>query len=292
MREPTRGRCVDAFSRGDACIFCTLAPNPLRATLPTTPPAHACGRTPRLGRTPPARPPARLQYVAERQLRGTFRAGHLLEGAGWSIPVAAFNYSAVTCTGNPYCITGRSFARPVDGVALPPTVLSDFTYVGDWPDNSTPGNAYLSASYPAAGLQALPADSTPYLIATELTTPRMRAIMSGDELYITPSLYAVAALYDKEAQAAIANFITFIVIFTPAYMSAYLLLILFSFVPNVRRTNSDIVTKRSMLLFLPAALVARTPSIKALIDDILARDSKAGGGGGDEGGRVGSRRGA
>ena len=57
-------------------------------------------------------------------------------------------------------------------------------------------------------------------------------------------------------------------------MSFYLLIILFSFVPNVRRTNSDIVTKRSMLLFLPSALVARSPSIKALIDDILARDSE------------------
>lgn len=87
------------------------------------------------------------------------------------------------------------------------------------------------------------------------------------------------------------SFQTFLLTFVPAFMGAFVCLVAFSFLPNIRSVNSDLVTKRSMLLFLPPQIVARTPSIRALIDEILEKAAELGGSGGSGGLGTGMRGG-
>jgi hypothetical protein len=95
----------------------------------------------------------------------------------------------------------------------------------------------------------------------------------ADRAYLTPSFFAIAQLYGDEAMHTIANFVTFLTVFTPAYMVSFILIIAFIFMPQVFRTNMDIHTKRTMLLYLPPQIVARIPSIKAMVEDILAMET-------------------
>lgn len=131
-----------------------------------------------------------------------------------------------------------------------------------------------------------PNGSQPYLIGIELTTPNMLNILAADELYITPALYELSDLYGQQATETIDNFQTFLLTFVPSFMGAFVCLVAFSFLPNIRRVNQDIITKRTMLLYLPAPIVARTATIRALIDEILARDAELGNGSGGGGSGV------
>jgi hypothetical protein len=208
------------------------------------------------------------QRVGDRQLRGQFMAGHLYEGLGWSIPSDAFNYSSVACTIANGCDLSRSFARPADGSPLAPTHLSDLSYAGDWAPNSVPGQP-----------GGPPNGSVPNLIANEQALPTMVRVQEADALYISPALYALAGLYDEEATSVIDAFLSFLVLFPSIFMGAYLVMLLVSFIPNVRRSNADLVQKRALLLSLPPVVIARTPALASLIDEILVTDAEMGGGG-------------
>jgi hypothetical protein len=204
--------------------------------------------------------------VGDRQLRGQFIVGHLFEGLGWSIPQSIFNYSTVECKEEMGCRLDQSFLRPPDGSALPPTPISDLSYQGDWPDGMAPGQP-----------GGPPNGSTVYLIGNEQRHPEMVRVQNGDAYYITPALYALAGMYDVESTTVINNFLTFLVIFTSSYMAVF---VLFSFLPNIRKTNQDLISKRSLLLYLPPQVIARSPALQALIDEILSADESGGGSGG------------
>ena len=47
----------------------------------------------------------------------------------------------------------------------------------------------------------------------------------------------------------------------------------FFFMPAISRTNKDIQTKRTMLLYLPTQIVARIKTIRLLVNEILAHDN-------------------
>jgi hypothetical protein len=101
----------------------------------------------------------------------------------------------------------------------------------------------------------------------------MKWLQEADREYLTPGFFAISDLYVIEAQKAVDKFITFLTVFTPCYMVSFILIITFIFMPQVVRTNMDIHTKRTMLLYLPPQVVARIPSIKVMVDDILSTDT-------------------
>jgi hypothetical protein len=95
----------------------------------------------------------------------------------------------------------------------------------------------------------------------------------ADREYLNPGLFAIAELYEFETVYRIENFVLFLSVFTPAYMITFVGIIVFMFMPQVVRTNMDINTKRAMLLYLPPQVVARIPSVKLMVDQILATDA-------------------
>ena len=107
-----------------------------------------------------------------------------------------------------------------------------------------------------------------------------------DPAYDTPDLPPAAAftdataaverlilLYDAAAEALDLAYIDFLMTFSGCWIAFFALVIFIGFIPAVNKKNSDIHTTRSMLLYLPVPVVARAPSILALVDDILARNS-------------------
>jgi len=101
----------------------------------------------------------------------------------------------------------------------------------------------------------------------------MNWVIEADALYLTPAFFALSKLYRSEAQAAIDTYLTFLSIFVPTYVVAFAALVAFYFVPAVSRTNRAIHVKRSMLLYLPAALISKTPALWQLVAAILAETS-------------------
>lgn len=115
-------------------------------------------------------------------------------------------------------------------------------------------------------------------IVHTLAAPEMRWLEEADRSYLTPTFFYIADLYGTEAIQTINSFVLFLSVFTPSYMVSFLLLILFVFMPQIQLTNHDIHTKRTMLLYLPPQIVARIPSIKAMVDEILAVEIAGAGG--------------
>ena len=206
------------------------------------------------------------QYaLGDRQLRGQFIVGRLLQGDGWSVPRETFNYSAITCEKALGCDLDRVVRLPADGSALPPSPLSDPSYVGDHADGLSPG------------VGTVPNGSVPYHVSTELNHPLMDFLLEADATYLTPGLLYAAELYSGAATDSIDGFNTFVGTFVPTYVVIFVLCMATMFTSMVQGTNKDIQTKRSMLLYLPVAVVARVKTIRALIEDILATDADGAG---------------
>jgi hypothetical protein len=101
----------------------------------------------------------------------------------------------------------------------------------------------------------------------------MAWLQQADREYLAPGFFAIANLYQTEAANTADAFVIFLTVFTPTYMLSFVLIIAFMFMPQIVRTNQDIHTKRTMLLYLPPQVVARIPSIYMMVTEILASDA-------------------
>jgi hypothetical protein len=197
-------------------------------------------------------------YISsDRQLKGIFTVGKLQQARGWSLPPDTFNYSLVFCTTCPEVEIVQPQLTP-----LPPSPLSIPSYIGDVP---------VDMDY--VGSPMVPNGSVPYWTAQELSSANMDLIRQGDSLYITPGLIALAHLYQKDAAASNNAFLALISLFVPIFMTAFVLLMIFWFLPETKRENKAMQTKRAMLLYLPVFVVARIRSIKTLVDEIIASEA-------------------
>lgn len=105
----------------------------------------------------------------------------------------------------------------------------------------------------------------------------MEWLLSADSRYLTPALFAIAALYRAETVRTVDSFLAFLNVFVPTFMCLFVGLMAFGFLPRVYATNRDLATKRAMILYLPVQVVARIPTIRKLVDDILQRNGDRGG---------------
>jgi hypothetical protein len=221
---------------------------------------------------------AKAYKVADLQLRKLYEIGHLYEGRGWSIPASVFNYNNTPCKLSEGCYL-RDVSMPASGTVDPPP-LYDFSFPGDINSTETDPPPGSTPSYNGDDLSCKAteyAGVVPHFITCFIllcrAAPNMEWLQRSDMEYLTPVFFSIAHLYEEEANTSINNFVTFLTVFMPAYMTSFVLIIVFIFMPQVVHTNMDIHTKRTMLLYLPPQVVARIPSIKMMVDEILATDS-------------------
>ena len=205
--------------------------------------------------------------AADRQLRGVFIIGNLLPSTGWSLPAETFNYSALSCLESKACKPYYVQEPLLEGVTAP-SFVSVASYIGDALPSQYPGDGVIGPT----GIEIVNG-SVPYSSAYELTTEGMVFLEKADELYLTPGLMALAALYAKDALDSNQAFLNIVAYFIPFFMSAFALIIVVYFLPETVRENKRMQTKRAMLLYLPVYVVSKITSIRELIREIVQSEA-------------------
>jgi hypothetical protein len=180
-------------------------------------------------------------------------------GRGFIAPVATYNYSADADSGSAFNFFNIDGILTFDSAGLPilqgPSPAPDFAVKGDVSVNDTG-----------------PPGSVPYFIGTELMSDDMHFLRQADAMYLTPALLALEQIYFVQTEQVINNYTQFIYYFVASFVSVFIVVMAFFFMPQVKATNDDIQKKRGMLLFLPPQVIRAVPSIRELIDNIFAED--------------------
>ena len=115
-----------------------------------------------------------------------------------------------------------------------------------------------------------------YSIASELGSPDMQWVMQADEMFITPGFDWLTQLYFHQGQDLVLWLASFITIFTASFYSVFLTYTAFFYVPQIRATNHDIVSKKSILLFIPYAVIQGAPALHKAVNSIFTEDEQNG----------------
>lgn len=225
----------------------------------------------------------RMSVVADERLRA--RMGS--PGKGVVFPEGTYNYTVDTCKDDSAmnCFIGELTPEglPYGGTdGLPATCWENgqlvcrpmpatpvFSYTGDFmwaADGATPLNFSMAAT-----------GATAYRVADVLKAEDIAWLEDADKLFLTPSLFAAADSYSAAAIESVGVSMEFLVAFSAAFLSAFVIFMFAVFVPAVRRTNADVTSRRGMLLYLPPEVASKSRSIKALVQSILAADSERSG---------------
>ena len=198
------------------------------------------------------------KMVSDRRMRARLVYNSSASMTGFLLDAVAYNYTQDDCEVYNECLAG--FAGLTADVVQTPAVQPSLDYDGDVP-----------ADWVTSG--AAPARTTAYSLAGEIMGDSIAWLREADALYLTPALFGIANVYATKELGIIAEFISFLSIFVSVFLVAFVLANLSYILPQVRATNQDIQTKRSVLLYLPPEVVSHAPAIKELVREILASDA-------------------
>jgi hypothetical protein len=150
-----------------------------------------------------------------------------------------------------------TYSEDISVTAVPPLV--NLSWTGDIPQG------FNESLYPAGARE--------YHISDDLNGEDVRWLREADSMYVTPGLFAISKIYSDLSISSIDDFLNFSTLFVVVFLVAFLLLMVGVFLPRIRSTNTDIQTKRTMLLYLPPEIVNLNKAIKSLVHDILAAES-------------------
>jgi hypothetical protein len=197
----------------------------------------------------------RTQLLADRRIRVRTFYGKT-EVRGILLSKVGYDYTADGCA---ECGAGAEFGDDLSVTPLPPLV--NISYDGD-----VSSLVLLNSSLMAVG-------SHEFHIGQDIQGADMQWIREADALYVTPGLFALADIYSDLTISVINDFCEFITVFVVVFLVLFVLFMLLGFLPQIRRTNIDIQSKRTMLLYLPPEIIQHNKAIKTLVHDILAAES-------------------
>jgi len=179
-------------------------------------------------------------------LRTTFVPGSATNASGWTEPSSTFNYTA------------RAF-HPVPAVAfqgspLKPSYLPNSSWSFDIPSGVTP------------------AGSTPFSPSSFLNSEDYHFLEDSVKLYLRPATTNMQDIYVKGTKSALDDYLNLIGFFIPTAVTLIVLYIVLRWLPDTSAENKSIMSKRAMLLYLPAPVVHNMPALKEMITLIIARD--------------------
>jgi hypothetical protein len=116
-------------------------------------------------------------------------------------------------------------------------------------------------------------NSTPYSLAEELNSDTFRWIEQANSMYLAPAFKAIGDIYLRTGISAIDNFVLFLNLLVPTFLSVFILLMFFVFLPHIKAANEEIQGKRAMLLYLPGQVIRDVLPIRRLVESILAEDT-------------------
>ena len=194
----------------------------------------------------------RARTILDRRQRALILQGDP-DGNGYIIDFKAYNYTADECD-------GPCWSSSMGTVEDQPSPAPDLGITGDIDQTWNP----------------LLHNATPYCIKDELNQPDITWMAQADALFLTPALLRIQHIYEDIGIASVDNFLRFLNVFVTVFIIAFVLFMISVFVPQIKATNNDIQKKRGMLLFLPPPIVMNVPSLRQLVDEILADDTTGG----------------
>jgi hypothetical protein len=197
----------------------------------------------------------RTQVLADRRMRVRTFDGEE-EVYGILLSKVGYDYAADACNN----CDGAVFEEDNSITPVPP--LINDSYIGD-----VSPLILLNTSL-------LPDGAKEYHIRQDMQGSDMLWVRDADAMYVTPGLFGLANIYSQLTISVINEFLQFIVIFVILFLLVFVTYMLLGFLPQIRRTNHDIQTKRTMLLYLPPEIVNHNKAIKDLVHDILAAESE------------------
>lgn len=171
------------------------------------------------------------------------------------LPESSYNYSADSCGDK--CMDVQMYEDNTHIIGPPP--LPDPDYEGDVPPD------FLVSG-------AAPAGTVPTTFSEMFQSEDVKFLRDADALYITPALYTLAQYYSSNTADTVNFIIFFEYVFVATFLSAFVLFMVLAYWPQIHRTQAEISTKRSVLLYLPPEVVAHVKAIRKLVQEILSAE--------------------
>jgi hypothetical protein len=189
---------------------------------------------------------AKANFMTDRRVRArVFNAS----GVGRIVNADAYNYSENICLVNPDACAPFS---DIDGIM----VLGDDglpVLQGPGPGANLWGVGDVTPQWlrgpggDVNGADLLAHNSTPYSLAGELNSRTMRWLEQANAMYLAPALKAFCTIYLHTGLVAIDNCVLFLNLLVPTFLTSFVLLMVFVFLPHIKATNEDIQGKRAIV---------------------------------------------
>ena len=209
---------------------------------------------------------AKARLMADRRIRArVFNAS----GVGRIVHAASYDYSVSICEVTPEACSVYEYDGLMqigeDGIPIPqgPSPGINLWGVGDITQEWLDGG----------GADLLAHNSTPYSVVAELNSPTFRWLEQANSLYLAPAFKAFRSIYLRTGITAIDDCLLFLNLLVPTFLTSFTLLMIFVFLPHIKATNEDIQIKRAILLYLPGQVIRDVPTIRRLVESILAEDT-------------------
>ena len=205
----------------------------------------------------------RLDALAQRRMRARLYnvpPGAPRRGLGVLLPADSYNFSADVGTWGGAASTALLKAAEIEPPPPYPPATSLF------PGDIDPATFWATA----------PNGTQNYSMAAEFTGSEMQWLVQASNLYLTPGFDHMTVFYFNKGQSTITWLAEFITVFTASFYCCFMAYMVAFYLPQIRSTNHDIISKKSILLLLPFVVINGVPALQEAVTSIFSEDETSG----------------
>jgi hypothetical protein len=205
----------------------------------------------------------RVDLMAQRRMRARLfnvPPGAPRLGLGVLLPADSYNFTADQGT----------WIGAASTETLAAAVIED-------PPPYPPGTSLFPGDVdPATFWATAPNGTLNYSMAAEFSGPEMQWLVQASHLYLTPGFAHMSVFYFDKGQQTISWLANFITVFTASFYCCFLAYMVAFYLPQIRFTNHDIISKKSILLLLPFVVINGVPALHEAVANIFNEDETSG----------------
>jgi len=186
--------------------------------------------------------------LLDTQLRTSFHTSG--NTSGWTQKETTFDYSSYKCVETEGCVPSYSLEfshKPIAPSYLPKTSTP-------W---TTPYGMHIPSNY------------TPTMV---LSSDDYAYISDALKLYLIPASLLMQSVYVDSTMDILNGFLNLISMFIPTAVAIISLYIFMWWLPSASAESKLVLSKRAMLLYLPPPVILNIPSLRSMIQSIVARE--------------------
>ena len=205
----------------------------------------------------------RLDSMAQRRMRARLYnvpPGSPRRGLGVLLPADSYNYSA----------DEGSWVGAANTETLNAAVIED-------PPPFPPASSLFPGDIdPATFWATAPNGTQNYSMAAEFASPEMQWLVQASHMFLVPGFDHMTVFYFNKGQSTISWLANFITVFTASFYCCFMAYMVAFYLPQIRSTNHDIISKKSILLLLPFVVINGVPALQEAVANIFNEDETSG----------------